>query len=137
MNHIERARNAADNLNTQISDLMDLAGVPDESDTGIKASRAIGEIYEILEDIPRSGRTASFIFDEGPKIYVNPNQDIRDWPTSNGRKAGSGNPRTAALSKRQKVTASGPILSRRVITAALYNSIIEEAIEASFELVEA
>lgn len=136
MNHMERARQAADTLNSQLSDLLDLADVPEGSKPEVTATRAMGDIYDVLAMIPRQGRTASFVFDEGPMIYVNPDRDIREWPTSNGRKASANNPRTAALSKTRKVIARGPILSRRVITAGLYAELVEESLVDEHELVE-
>jgi len=138
MNHLERTRQAVDQLNGQLTDLMDLAGVPDGSPTERAATRAMSEVYDVLDNIPRQGRTANFVFEEGPMIYVNPKKDIRDWQTSHGKKACNTSPRTAALSKTKSVTAKGPILSRRVITASLYEAMVEEAlVSEEHELVPA
>ena len=130
MTHLDRARAAADQLGSHLTDVMDLAGVPDGSVSERQASKALADIYNVLDNIPREGRTASYVFEEGPMFYVNPQKDIREWNTSSGKKASGVNPRTAALSKTKKVTATGPILSRRVISASLYGSLIEEALLA-------
>lgn len=137
MNHLELVREATNQLGNQLTDVFDMAGVADGSDTERRAAQALSTIHNLLDDIPRVGRTASYVFEEGPMIYVNPGKDIREWNTSSGKKASGHNPRTAALSKTKSVTARGPILSRRVIPASLYGSLIEEAIltETKFELV--
>ncbi len=128
MNHLERTRQAADQLNGQLTDLLDLAGVPDGSPTDKAASKAMSGIYDVIANIPRQGRTASSVFAEGPLIYVDPDKDIRDWASSSGKRACTTSPRTAVLSKTRVVTARGPVLSRRVITAETYEAMVEEAL---------
>jgi hypothetical protein len=128
MNHLERLRTAADTLNGHLTDILDLAGVPDGSHTEIKATKAMGQIYDVIDQIPRQGRTASLVFEDGPLIYVDPHKDIRDWKTSSGIKASQTSQRAAALakSKKTRLAAQGPILSRRVITARLYEDLFSE-----------
>lgn len=131
MNHLERTRLAADALSNKLTDLLDLAGVPDGSPAEIKACKAMSYIYEVLEQVPRFGRTASFIFSESPLVYVSPNMDMRNWRTQEGREAWrgsqSGGRRATVLAKARSVLARGAVVDRRVITSEAYQMALDEA----------
>ena len=131
MNHIEKARRAADILNGRLTDLMDLAEVPEGSPTDKRANKAIGEIYEVLDMIPRCGRTASLVFDDSPLVFVNPNQDMRYWKTEEGKPALqstlNGSRRAAALFKARSVMARGAITRKRVATLNSVAAALDEA----------
>jgi len=136
MNHLQRTRQAADELDGHLTDLMDLAGVRDGSDTDLKAQRAMAGINEVLEEVPRCGRTAHQIFHHGPLIYVDTEKDMRDWNTSDGRTAAELSPldkvprgrRAAVLARARRVTARGMVSSRRVISSNTYLMALDEAL---------
>lgn len=122
LNHIDAVRKAANELNDRLSDLMDLAQIPDNSETELRVEAALANVYDAIEEIPRKARNASAIKETGPLIYPNPNAPMGNWKTSTGKSAAALFPgrRASVL----KATVPPP---RRVMTASQYQKALEIA----------
>jgi len=116
----------------RISDLLEIAGVADNSVTDRKVVAAFENLEEVLDEVPRVGRTAALANEESPVIYVVQGRDIRDWPTDTGRTAMQeltrGDARMAKIaSTRSRLAAPPSSRKRRAITASVYERMLEES----------
>jgi hypothetical protein len=99
----------------------------------VRVAAAFGDLEEVLKQLPKNGRNASAVLDPSPAVYVIPERDMRNWPTTDGlnavqavvprsrkasRIAGSG----TKLKAPKKLLTSG----RRVVSSKEYISLVRE-----------
>ena len=124
-----------------ISGALDLTEVPDEHPVRDRVSSALRVLAESLSSLSTIGRKANLLREEGPMIFVDPTSDMRNWPTSDGSRAGnligersSAHVRVAACTtKPLMMPKTLKISDRRVISVKEYRKYIEDSIRERFE----
>jgi hypothetical protein len=127
--HLERTRQAANTLNNRLSDLMELAQVPDGSGTERRVEKALASVYEAIDEIPRVASRPSVLNENGPLVYPIKGADMRSWKTSEGTRAGTLiRGRKARIASRARAIMANPTsIPRRVMTASQYHRALDEA----------
>ncbi len=127
--HLDETREIADELNTRVSDLLDIGDIPKGSPTEVRAERVLAAVYDVLNEIPRAARNASALQESGPIVYPVHGTDMRKWGTSDGRAAGkllTG--RTASRVASARTVVPGPqFTGRRALTWSQYHRALENA----------
>lgn len=133
MTHIETLRRSVDQTSRVAHSIMDLAGIPDNSEISGRVEAALATLYEAVEELPK-GRRASLLNQEGVLVYVIPGRDMRDWPTServtasHHAKLKVNNGRVASrLQNAHFIAPSDRFASQRVLTAEQYLEALQEA----------
>lgn len=113
---------------------LDVAQVPDNHPIRVRVASAFGDLEDALKKLPKNGRNASAVLDPAPAVYVVPERDMRNWPTTDGttaleavmprsRRASRIANRGAKLTAPRKVTDSG----RRVVSSKEFISLVRDA----------
>jgi len=126
--HLDKARRAADNLNNHLSDLLEIAEIPDGHPAETMVEAALASVYDALDEIPKNAESPA-IHEHGPLIYPSANRDMRHWPTSDGRTAAQilrGRRASKAITARS-VMANPSRCPRRVMTVRQYHAALAEA----------
>lgn len=131
---LDRTRTAATALNQEIHNLFDVGDVPETSGVARQIEAALNTIYNSLETLSTEARYAEAMSSPGPIVYVVPEKDMRNWPTGDGRRAGThpeiiaqGSRQAARMNSLPFVESPSEVQSRKALSAqdyaeALYNA---------------
>ena len=128
---IEQTYEALDKARKMVTAAIDVADLPDNHRDSKRVTSAFIGLEEVLEELPRSGRNAKALYDNGPAVFVTPG-DMRFWKTTDGKTAAEQVMPQSRFASRfarafGKLTASKKIATRRVVLAKEYLEGLEEA----------
>jgi hypothetical protein len=129
-NVLARVVAALDHANEEMTNLMDLGEIPDDSPLDRKVQAALEHLFEAVHEIKKVSRKQARLLERGPLVFPIRGRDMRFWRMSDGRKA------STLLSERQasrfasaKTVGANPSLNRyRVMTASQYLQALEDAV---------
>jgi len=128
---LKDAEKAVNWARRKISSLLDVADVPDEHQINRKVNSAFISLEDVLQDVPRVGRTAAAVFESTPVVYPIQGRDPRDWPTSEGAVTGvaliPNSRRASRIAAQERVVIAKEISARRAISSTQYLRALEDA----------
>ncbi len=127
---IARAISALTTATTEMTHLMDIGEIADDSPLDRKVHAALEDLYQAVHDIRNASRRRDRLMERGHLVFPMRGQDMRAWGMSNGEQA------STLLSKHQasrfapaKKVMANPSLNRyRVMTASQYLQALEDAV---------
>jgi len=125
-----RAISALDTATTEMTHLMDIGEIGDDSPLDRKVQAALEDLYQAVHDIKNASRRHARLMERGPLVFPLRGRDMRFWRMSDGRKASTllSDHQASRFASAKKVRAN-PSLSRyRVMTASQYLQALEDAV---------
>jgi hypothetical protein len=130
---VARAISALDSATTELTHLMDIGEIGDDSQLDRKVQAALEDLYQAVHEIKEVSRKQSRLAERGPLVFPIRGRDMRFWRMSDGRKASTllTEHEASRFASAKKVRANPSLHRYRVMTArqyleALENAVIEE-----------
>jgi hypothetical protein len=125
-----RALAALDKADSELTHLMDIGEVPDDSPIDREIQAALVTLYGAVREIKAKSRKQDQLLEEGPLVFPVRGRDMRFWKTSDGRMASTllARHQASRYASARKVRASTSLQKYRVMTASQYLKEIEDAV---------
>ena len=135
---LARALAALDKADSELTHLLDIGEIPDDSPVDREIQAALVTLYGAVREIKAKSRRQAQLLEEGPLVFPIRNRDMRFWKTSDGRVASVllSQHQASRYASAKKVRASTTLQKYRVMTASQYlkeleNAVIEEDVPKS------
>lgn len=125
-----RAINALDDATTEMTNLMDIGEIGDDSQLDRRVHAALEELYQAVHDIKEVSLKRSRLAERGPLVFPVRGRDMRFWRMSDGRKASTllSEHEVSRFASAKKVRANPSLHRYRVMTARQYLEALEDAV---------
>jgi hypothetical protein len=127
----------------EMTNLMDVGGIPDGSPLDRKVQAALSGLFEAIQEIKKASRHGARLKEKGPLVLPVRGRDMRFWRLSDGRKASaliqerSATRIASRIASASKVTANQSLHNYRAMTATQYLAALEEAVITEYRPVTA
>jgi hypothetical protein len=129
-NILARVISALDTTTAEMTHLLDIGEIGDDSTLDRKVQSALDNLYEVVHEIKKVSRQQERLAERGPLVFPMRGRDMRYWRLSDGRKAEkllSGR-QASRIASASKVMASPGMNRYRVMTASQYLKALEDAV---------
>lgn len=125
-----RAISALDLATEEMTHLMDIGEIGDDSPLDRKVQASLETLYQAVHEIKRKSRRHDRISERGPLVFPIRGRDMRFWKMSNGRKASTllSDHQASRFASAKKVRANPSLSQYRVMTASQYLKALEDAV---------
>jgi hypothetical protein len=127
---MSRAISALDTATTEMTHLMDIGEIGDDSPVDRKVQAALENLYEAVHEIRKMSQRQARLMERGPLVFPMRGRDMRFWRMSDGRKASAllSHDKASRFASAKKVRASTSLQKYRVMTASQYLQALENAV---------
>lgn len=127
---IARAVSALNAANEEMTHLLDVGEIPDDSPLDRKVQSALNNLYDALNSIKTISQRRAQLTERGPLVFPIRGRDMRYWRMSDGRRASTllSDHQASRFASAKKVKANPSLNRYRVMTASQYLKALENAV---------